>query len=359
MADDKGNDSVPPMATLNRMTAPSNRGSQPRFKPVTFLIAIVVVVLLIFVVKPKQLDVYKTFDELQFEDPALAQCVRETAAANDWLEVGDALKLRCNNPSGKGIESLVGIEHMVELAEINLSFNQISDLEPLVPLARLEILDLSHNRIARVPVFRSAPALRRIELNYNQIESLDWLTAEHFLALEGLSIGHNHVTDITNIPALDGISELSIRDNRIVDLEPLWQLQDLVMLDAGKNLIEDISGIGALGQLRRLFLDRNKIVSLDGIEALHDLEELDLAYNSLESTMAIASLERLQRLNLTQTGLTDLEGILSLGDLDLLRVPGNPELACADIAAAAKEYGEAVVRSDKPCSDIDDESSEN
>ena len=260
MADDTGNDSLPPMATLNRMTAPKNGGSQPRFKPATFLIAILIAALLIYVVKPNQLDVYKSFDELQFEDPVLAHCVKESAAANNWREVGDALKLRCNNPSGNGIESLVGIEHLVELTEINLSFNRISNLEPLVPLARLETLDLSHNRIAWVPVFRSAPALRRIELNYNQIESLDWLTDEHFLALESLSIGHNHVTDITKIRALDGISELSIRDNRIVNLEPAWELRDLVMLDAGKNLIEDISGIGALGKLRRLFLDRINMI---------------------------------------------------------------------------------------------------
>jgi hypothetical protein len=43
----------------------------------------------------------------------------------------------------------------------------------------------------------------------------------------------------------------------------------------------------------------------------------------------------------------------------MLRIPGNPELACADIATAIKEYGESVVRTDRSCSDIDVESSQN
>jgi Leucine-rich repeat (LRR) protein len=101
--------------------------------------------------------------------------------------------------------------------------------------------------------------------------------------------------------------------------------------------------------LRRLFLDRNAIVQLDGIDSLRNLEELDLAYNALESISDIAGLERLQRLNLTQTGLSSLSGVLSLGDMDLLRISGNPDLECTDIAAAIAEYGESSVRTDRIC----------
>jgi len=349
MADDDGNYGHPPMATLNDMTPPGPKASPYRVRLSTVLVVIIVAVLLILAVKPNELDVYKTFNELQFADPALARCVKESAIANKWRDVGHAQKLRCNNPSGDGITSLEGIEHLVELSEINLAFNHISDTGPLATLPRLETVDLSHNSVSELPVLRSAPILRRIELNYNQIESLEWLAAEHFLALESFSVVHNHISDVTEIPALDGIRELSIRDNAITDLEPIWQLHNLVMLDAGKNLVEDISGIGELRQLGRLFLDRNHITRLNGIEHLHRLEELDLANNRLQSTAPLASLERLQRLNLNQTGITGLTDILALGDLDLLRVSGNPDLACEDIAAAKAEYGATSIRSDKQC----------
>lgn len=350
MTDDNGNDGYPPMATLNKMAGPSNPGSQSRFKLFTFLIAVIAAVLLIFAVKPEQLDVYKSFDELLFDDPALASCVKKAAAANNWRDVGHAHELRCNNPSGDGIKNLGGIEHLVDLVDLNVAFNQITDLEPLASLGRLEIVDVSHNKVSEFPVLRSAATLKRIELNYNQIESLDWLTEEHFPVLESLSIVHNHVADITPISALESIRELSIRDNLVADLAPTWQLRDLVMLDAGKNLVQDLVNIGALENLRRLFLDRNKIERLDGIEDLNKLEELDLAYNSLESTAPISGLERLQRLNLNQTGITRLTGVLALGDLDLLRISGNPDLACADITAAVIEYGESAIRTDKTCS---------
>jgi Leucine-rich repeat (LRR) protein len=121
------------------------------------------------------------------------------------------------------------------------------------------------------------------------------------------------------------------------------------MLDVGKNLIDDVSGIGALDKLSRLFLDRNNITHVDGIETLSGLEELDLSYNILQSTAPIATLDRLRRLNLAHTGITQLSDILSLGDLDLLRISGNPDLACEEIAAATIEYGPTVIRSDQRC----------
>ncbi len=349
MANDKKSDGHPPMATIGNVTFPEGKAPPQRIKLITVLGIIVVAVLLILVVKPKELDVYKSFDELQFADAALARCVWDSAIVNDWSNVGQALKLRCNNPSGAGIKSLEGIEHLVDLSDINLAFNRISDVTPLSNLTHLEVVDLSHNSISDLPVFHSAPNLRRIELNFNRIESLSWLTTEHFLALQSLSVAHNHISDVAEIPALNKLSELSIRDNNITDLTPIWQLRELVMLDVGKNRLTNISGIGAVNELRRLFLDRNEFTNVDGIDALANLEELDLSYNRLQSIAPIAGLERLQRLNLAFTGISQLHDNLSLGDLDLLRISGNPDLPCADIAAAIKKYGTTAVRTDKQC----------
>lgn len=349
MADNNGRDSRRPMATLNDLSASGDDMAPQRRNLITILAVILVAVLLILVLKPNKLDVYKTVDELQFADAALARCVAESAAANEWADVGSILKLRCNNPSGDGIRSLDGIEHLVELTEINLAFNRISDATPLAALSRLENLDLSHNSITGLPVFRSAPNLKRIELNFNQIESLEWLTAGHFLALESFSVAHNHITNVDRIAALEGIRELSVGDNRIRNLQPIWQLRGLVLLDAGGNLVEDITGVEALANLGRLFLDRNAITDLGGVDELVNLEELDLSYNPLQSIAPLAGLERLQRLNLGHTGIVRLDDVLALGDLYMLRIPGNPDLACDDIARAVAEFGDSAVRSDLEC----------
>jgi hypothetical protein len=61
----------------------------------------------------------------------------------------------------------------------------------------------------------------------------------------------------------------------------------------------------------------------------------------------------LQRLNLNHSGITGLRGVLALGDLELLRITGNPELDCNDIATAIREYGETAIRSDKICKATD------
>jgi len=339
------------MATLGQVMPPANgKGRQP-LKAVIALLLVVATLLLVLLLKPEKLDVYRTISELKFADPALEKCVKETARANKWTDVGHFVSLRCNNPVGDGIKKLDGIEHLVELTEVNFSFNRISDIGSLARLPRLVIIDLSHNNIRGMPVFDSNVSLQRIELNYNLMESLEWLTTQHFAVLSSLSIAHNHISNLSGLASHPNVSELNVRNNQISDLAPILNLNHLVMLDAGSNNIDDVSGIGKLVDLRRLFLDRNRLSSIDGLESLHRLEELDLANNALSGTAPISQLERLQRLNLNQTGITSLSDVLALGDLELLRISRNPGLTCESIVEAIGEYGQSVIRTDRVCPD--------
>jgi len=337
------------LATINRMSPPGNAVRRLRAGHVALLVALGAALALLARQLEAPLDVYRTIDDLQFADASLRECVVATAREQDWANVGMFTSLRCNSPEGNGIRNLAGIEHLVELTDINFAFNQIGDVAPLAELSSLAVVDLSHNQISELPVFRAAHALRRIDLNYNRLTNLSWLTVQHFPQLNTLAIAHNDLSDLGGLELIPSLRELSVRGNHIVDLQAIRSMQNLELLDAGENQLADISGISDMLQLRQLFLDGNRISKVDALRNLLRLEELSLENNTLGSVAPLAGLERLQRLNLERTGIGSLGEILTLGNIEELRVGANEALDCSSIFAAKAEYGDAALHYDQEC----------
>jgi Leucine-rich repeat (LRR) protein len=346
----KVRDKEPQMATLEPVSPSVRRSSSFGSRSLVVLLCLIIAVLIALLLRPVKLDVYKTIDELEFADVSLATCVKETARMHGWTDVGHIVTLRCNHPSGEPVKSLDGIEHLVSLTDVNLAFNAIIDAAPLAHLPRLTVIDLSHNHLHDLPVFRSAYNLARLELNYNQFESLNWLTTQHFSVLSSLSVAHNNLDTLDAVGAVMQLRELNVRNNRITDIGPAFNLTALELIDLGSNMVSSIQGISALKELRRAFLDRNNLTHVADLADLKWLEELDLSSNPLGEVSDLGALQRLQRLDLSQTGIRSLKGVLSLGDLEVLRLHGNDELACDEIAIAIREFdGDATVRYDGDC----------
>lgn len=339
----------PPMAALEGTRPDEVPPESPRSKFIIIGLLAIIAVLVLHMVRPVELDVYRGLDHLDFADPVLGACVQEFAMSNGWSDVGHIVSLRCNNPSGTPIRDLAGIEHLVELSDVNLAFNAISDAAPLAQLPALRVVDLSHNRLTSLPVFRVPANIRRLELSYNQFDTLEWLTEQNLSALQGLAVAHNHIGSVTELQATPGLKELNLRGNRVKDIGTVLGLNQLELLDLGGNGISNVEGIGALRNIRRLFLDGNALTTLDGLMALQALEELDLSGNPLVDISPIGALQRLQRLDLGNTGISTLSDILLLGDIEIIRLHGNDNLGCDVLAAAIAEFGQSAVRHDQSC----------
>jgi Leucine-rich repeat (LRR) protein len=91
------------------------------------------------------------------------------------------------------------------------------------------------------------------------------------------------------------------------------------------------------------------MTSTQGLERLQALEELDLSGNNFDHITHLGQLQRLQRLDLSNTGIESLAPILALGDIEVLRLQGDLNLTCDDIAQAIAEFGELAVRYDREC----------
>lgn len=350
MADSHEHNDEPKLASLRPIATPENVSERRRLaRPIIVIMLAIAGAWLLLRPASNQLDVYRTISDIEFADQALADCIRKTADAHEWNDVGHFTSLRCNHPTGGGIRKLDGIEHFVVLSDVNLAFNEITDVSPLAELPHLHAVELGHNHIPSLPQFASADSLVSLELSYNRLDSMAWLTSLRFPILEILAVAHNRIADAAPLASLENLRELNVRSNRIQDLTPVWQLGQLDMLDAGGNHVSDISRIDALPKLRRLFLDKNRISSIDSLRALENLEQLDIGYNPLNSISELSTLVRLRRLDLRHTGLRDLDKIFALGEIEHLDLSGNPELACAAIQQAVLEFGEEAVLFDQSC----------
>jgi len=100
---------------------------------------------------------------------------------------------------------------LINLEELRLGTNKISDITPLVPLARLKILYLSNNEIKDLSALTPLVNLERLSLGRNQISDITPL-------LENGGLGDGDHLDLkNNNPDLSQNSE---------DIDVIRQLED-------------------------------------------------------------------------------------------------------------------------------------
>jgi hypothetical protein len=113
----------------------------------------------------------------------------------------------------KEIVDLTGLEYCVNLGELDLSINNISDIGPLAGLASLTKLYLTDNNIS----------------------------------------------DISPLAGLTSLSWLHLIDNNISDVSPLGGLNELMLLALNSNSVSDISPLSGLTSLEYLYILYNPL----------------------------------------------------------------------------------------------------
>ena len=153
------------------------------------------------------------------------------------------------------------IGNLKKLKEIQLEFNKISRIPPLIGLESIEELDLSNNelddtallqldglenlkflyvavnkKITKVPIMKNLKSLKELYLNYNSITDLSgFADNESFPALKSVYLGSNKISDAEALRKREGLSRLSIGKNCIQDLSPLEELKERGTYISGMN----------------------------------------------------------------------------------------------------------------------------
>jgi Leucine-rich repeat (LRR) protein len=107
------------------------------------------------------------FKDYQIADAALADCVAQTILDLHITRAEDLTRLNCAHA---GIKSLAGLDKFFALTDLNLSENQIQDINSLNQLGRLEILLLQKNKISQSAPLLNLLHLRQVNLSNNPIK---------------------------------------------------------------------------------------------------------------------------------------------------------------------------------------------
>nr|XP_054928922.1 leucine-rich repeat-containing protein 15-like [Dermacentor andersoni] len=236
------------------------------------------------------------------------------------------LKVRWNR-----IKHLEGMLRLLELKELDLSYNEIETISEdyLQGLPNLEDFLLTTNKIKHLPrnLFRNTTRLKTVKLSNNQLSSIDGLF-DRLHHLEVLHLMHNLIRDADSLvksklpnlkkvrldennlsvitkfaPSNFRMRELNLRQNSITRIESsaFMPLTDLVILNLAHNSISYVneSIFSFSSKLEYLNLSRNKLITLTGaFNRVRQIRGLQLSFNNIDNiTGVLSGLSRLRKLS--------------------------------------------------------------
>lgn len=159
---------------------------------------------------------------------------------------------------GKDINNISNEIEMLELGS-----NRLRTIENLDNFAHLDSLFLGRNKIGSIPVgaFANLPQLRVLSLQSNRITKLENLTPVAS-TLEELYISHNGLTALEGMETCTKIKVLDLAGNFLTTIDPkqLENMSNLEELWLNDNRIDNLDwlyGLKHLKNLKTLYLERN------------------------------------------------------------------------------------------------------
>ncbi|KAB8304908.1 hypothetical protein EYC80_004233 [Monilinia laxa] len=177
------------------------------------------------------------------------------------------------------IAHIRGLEDLIHLTSLDLSFNKLKHIKKINHLTSLTDLYFVQNKITTIENLEGLTKLRNLELAANRIREIQGL--DTLIGLEELWLGKNKITEMKNLDALQNLKILSIQSNRIRDITGLNKLSTLEELYISHNALTTLSGLESCSQLRVLDISNNQVSSLAGIKGLKEIEEVWASYNQI------------------------------------------------------------------------------
>jgi hypothetical protein len=247
---------------------------------------------------------------ITFPDENLEAAIREVLGKKPGEEMtaAELAKLRELDASNRRIDSLPGIEHLVNLTSLDLGENQISEISPLENLTRLYTLSLEKNEISDITPLSNLANLTELWLWDNQISDIYPLAS--LTNLTRLGLWGNQISDITPLSNLTSLTWLSLEHNEIRDISPISNLANLTELWLWNNQISDLTPLKNLTSLTWLRLRGNQISDISPLQNLTSLTGLGLKNNEISDITPLSNLTNLTELWLLDNQISDISPLV-------------------------------------------------
>jgi hypothetical protein len=205
------------------------------------------------------LKAWESFDSATYAQKILLQTIQEP-----YLDL-----------SGKGMTSLVGIEHLTHLTSLDLSWcDQLSDISSLASMSSLTTLGL--HGCSQLSNISLANMSSLVDLDLNGCSQLSDISLTNMSSLTTLNL--SYCIQLSNI-SLTNMSSLTTLNLsyciQLSDLSPLANLNSLTTLNlSGCNQLSDLSPLANLNGLTSLNLHRCR--QLSDLSPLASLSQLTI-----------------------------------------------------------------------------------
>ncbi len=157
-------------------------------------------------------------DPVVFQDANLKSAVEAALGVSNPTPTG-MLSLTYLNANSKSIHTLTGLEYALNLTNLYLESNFISNLTPLTGLTKMRYLSLNSNSVSNIDALGGMMQLVSLNIRTNHLTTLAPLAAAS--SLQTLYASSNSITDISGLSGLTALKNLSLADNSVSDIRPL------------------------------------------------------------------------------------------------------------------------------------------
>ncbi|XP_053719680.1 leucine-rich repeat and guanylate kinase domain-containing protein isoform X2 [Synchiropus splendidus] len=239
-------------------------------------------------------------DQLTLE--LLSKCVSHLGRSDNGLQyLYHHLSLPNSNLSDV---SLLG--NYVHLQKLEVPHNHIADVSFVRHMPRLLIMDVSHNHIEDISGFEPPIDLKEVNMSFNRLSNMDFSS---YNSVSKLELDNNGFTEVKGLDRCFKLTHLSLANNMITSISGLDTLP-LKHLNLRGNQLETMDGLENLTKLRILDLSHNRITSLIGFRNLQLLGVINVENNlipRIEECKHIAHLFLLVELNMLQNPVKEVQ----------------------------------------------------
>ncbi len=249
-------------------------------------------------------------EEIMFHSPEIERRTREllekpegAITKSDILaitefEFGGYEEISCEKP-------FVDLQWFCNLEKVNLYNCGVQSLEGVEALAALKKLWVNDNHITNITPIIHLTGLTDFHCVGNDIE--DYAPVGELIHLENLEIGNASgvEVDITFVANLTDLKTLYARDCGISEISVLSSFTQLEKLNLGKNRISDISPLKNMQNLTEVCLDHNSITDVSPLEDKHKLTRLNLENNQISNITSLYGLHTLTYIELEGNRISD------------------------------------------------------
>ncbi len=258
----------------------------------------------------------------------------------ECLQRLEILDLSSNKITSLRADKSLGL--LRELRELKLSSNSLLQLSTLPTMNSLQVLDLSDNQLTALPAdaFKNvSTTLRALNLAQNSLVALEESAFDGLAALEILNLSANSLQSVVakHLKDLNSLTELDLSANALRRIEPdlfASSSQNLEALLLDNNRLENLP-FSPLPKLRVLRASNNQVHNVGEPMSFPQLTHLHLSGNGLRSVRndAFANCTQILVLDLSHNDL--IEAPVALASLSVLQTLDLSHNAIGDLKGAS------------------------